>query len=390
MRARTLQQATMIAIFCVILLVPAMTAMADTKVELTTLNNPVTVGGILTIQCQIWNLQEGYMVNILRMVNGLPQLITSGISYMPSPVHNRVYLALRTAPDGSDIYFVTMLGVTEQDGGEYICKAYSIVHTDDIQDSTEIEIYSFPTLAYPICTSLPVSPVRIIEADILMLECSSEMTTPKVDLMWRNIMADIPLKTRHIFKDSTVYATTELEINSSHQRAVFVCTMTCTGFPDRQRSCQVGPLNVVPRFSEEAEATRRETPPTNDDDVVVNEVMVETPSGDCSKTCSPENTDLQFYLTIATFVAGLLMIIFLTTTIIMCCRYHYISTMINDGQHLSIQDTDPVYVSLQRRSNYERVYMPFEEPNITENKVVLPKEVFDEFYQSLRMKSVQS
>ena len=67
--------------------------------------------------------------------------------------------------------------------------------------------------------------------------------------------------------------------------------------------------------------------------------------------------------------------------------------MISDGQQGMVscnQDTDPVYVSLQRRSNYERVYMPFEEPNITENKVVLPKEVFDEFYQSIRMKSVQS
>ena len=67
--------------------------------------------------------------------------------------------------------------------------------------------------------------------------------------------------------------------------------------------------------------------------------------------------------------------------------------MISDGQQGMVscnQDTDPVYVSLQRRSNYERVYMPFEETNITENKVVLPKEVFDEFYQSIRMKSVQS
>ena len=58
------------------------------------------------------------MVNSLRMVNGLPQLITSGITYMPSPVSSRVYLALRTAPDGSDSYFMTLLDGTEQDGGE--------------------------------------------------------------------------------------------------------------------------------------------------------------------------------------------------------------------------------------------------------------------------------
>ena len=83
------------------------------------------------------------------------------------------------------------------------------------------------------------------------------------------------------------------------------------------------------------------------------------------KTFSPENTGIQFYLAIGTFAAGLLMIIFLTTTIIMCCKYHHINGMISDGQQGNVsfnQDTDPVYVSLQKRSSYERVYIPFEEP----------------------------
>ena len=105
----------------------------------------------------------------------------------------------------------------------------------------------------------------------------------------------------------------------------------------------------------------------NNEEEVVNPGKEQYPSGDCMKTFSPENTGIQFYLAIGTFAAGLLMIIFLTTTIIMCCKYHHINGMISDGQQGNVsfnQDTDPVYVSLQKRSNYERVYMPFEEPKI--------------------------
>ena len=200
---------------------------------------------------------------------------------------------------------------------------------------------------------------------------------------------------QNYIEQSIVYATAELEINSSHQGAVFVCTMTSSGFPDRQRSCQVGPVKVISTFAGEIDTIRlHET--DKDKETLGNDIVAEVPLNDCSKTCYNENTDLQYFLTISIFTAGLLMVIFLTTTIIMCCKYQHLNGMISDGQPGMVscnQDTDhadPVYVSLQRRSNYERVYMPFEEPNITENKVVLPKEVFDEFYKSLRMKGVQS
>ena len=236
--------------------------MADTIVEVTPLTNPVTVGGILAIQCQIWNLPKddyNIMVNILRMVDGRPQVITSDDNYMRSPVHNRVYLALRTAPDGSNIYFVTMLDVSEQDGGEYICRVLSLVDARYIEDSSEIEIYSFPDSAYPVCTSIPASPVLINEGDTLSLECMSGQSAPMVDLNWRNIKADILLRTRSHIEDSTLYANAELEINSSHQGAVLICTMTSTGFPNRQRSCRVGPIHVISEFSGKADTTKHDT-----------------------------------------------------------------------------------------------------------------------------------
>ena len=50
--------------------------------------------------------------------------------------------------------------------------------------------------------------------------------------------------------------------------------------------------------------------------------------------------------------------------------------------------TEPVYVSLQRRRNNDRnsMYMTLEDPNNPESKIVMPKEVFDEFYNTLTIK----
>ena len=69
-----------------------------------------------------------------------------GSSYLQSPVHNRVFLALRTAPDGSDIFFVTILDISDQDRGEYKCKAHSLADATEFSDSINVEIYSYPYL----------------------------------------------------------------------------------------------------------------------------------------------------------------------------------------------------------------------------------------------------
>ena len=75
-------------------------------------------------------------------------------------------------------------------------------------------------------------------------------------------------------------------------------------------------------------------------------------------------------------------VVFLITTIVMCCKYHDISAQVNRdrSQYTHSRELDPVYVSLQRRREQEQVYMTLEDPNNPEGKVLLPKEVFDQFY----------
>ena len=66
----------------------------------------------------------------------------------------------------------------------------------------------------------------------------------------------------------------------------------------------------------------------------------------------------------------------------MCFKHHSLSSNIRRRSVPTPPSlaTDPVYVSLQRRNTNERVYMTLEDPNNPDGKVLLPKEVFDEFY----------
>ena len=118
-------------------------------------------------------------------------------------------------------------------------------------------------------------------------------------------------------------------------------------------------------------------------------------SSGCSSECPSEDEDTVLYLTISTMGASILCILFLTTTIMSCYKYHSISTETRGARRtVSVNDgSDPVYVSLQRRQEHDRnsicsTYMTVEDPNNPGSKVVMPKEVFEEFYRTLTIKRV--
>ena len=109
---------------------------------------------------------------------------------------------------------------------------------------------------------------------------------------------------------------------------------------------------------------------------------------DCENNNREYRSSTVFYLTISTTAAGLLCLIFMTTTTIMCCKYYFKSSALGRQQHYYDYNpsphslaSNPVDVSLPRRQNTdEPVYMTLEDPNNPEGRVLLPKEVFDEFY----------
>ena len=350
-------------------------------VEVTTPINPVTVDGILAVQCQIWNIQNGDTVVLARTFEGGSEQISSGSRISESSAEDRVYLSIRTIPGGSTIYFLTMLNMLSTDKGGFACTVNRMIglrSTEVGYDSIDIQVYSFPDETQLSCASNPQN-LMVGEGYMLDLTCSAYNNFPVVDLKWRLLSTYEYLPSSNSNEGDTVIANVYVKIDLTHDGATFRCEMTSEGFPDRMRSCTIGPISVKPSKStvNHVFSLTTRTP---------REIMhfdSTKPTGNCQNIC-PSSSDTIFYLTVSTAATCLLTIVFIITTCIMCFKHHGVSSNVRQRQrHVPTPPSlasDPVYVSLQRRNTNERVYMTLEDPNNPEGKVLLPKEVFDEFY----------
>ena len=349
------------------------------RVEVTTPINPVTVDGILAVQCQLWNIQNGDTVVLARTFEGGSEQISSGNSILQSSVQDRVYLSLRTFPDGSTMYFLTMLNVLSIDKGGFACTVDRMIglrSTEVGYDSIDVRVYSFPDETQPSCVNNPQD-LMMEEGYMLDLACSAYNTFPVVDLKWRLLSNYEYLPSSKSNEGDTVIANVYIKIDLTHDGAIFRCEMTSEGFPDQMRSCTIGPISVKPSKStiDHVFSLTTRTP---------REIMnfdSTKPTGECRNIC-PSSSDTIFHLTVSTAATCLLTIVFIITTCIMCFKHHSLSSNIRQRRVPTPPSltSDPVYVSLQRCNTNERVYMTLEDPNNPDGKVLLPKEVFDEFY----------
>ena len=356
-------------------------AVGETTVQVTTPITPVIVGGILAVQCQVWNIQNGDTVTISRTSDEVSEQISSGDSIVKSSVKDRVYLSIRTFPDGSSVYFLTMLDVSLEDSGEYACSVIKFAGSlPTVLDhgSVDVEVYSFPDKSQPSCTGNPPN-LMLKEETTLELTCTAYKTAPVVELKWRSLSTYEYLQSSSLSETDTIVSRFYIRTSVDHHGAVFRCEMTSPGFPDRIRSCEIGPISVE-SSSKTVNHDLSPTTRTPHEDILLDAT---NSIGDCQNICTTSSKTV-FYLTVSTAAACLLTVVFFITTLVMCCKYDNVSSDVRQRQQYVPSppslESDPVYVSLQRRNTNERVYMTLEDPNNPEGKVLLPKEVFDEFY----------
>ena len=222
---------------------------AQTRIKLTSPVHPVTIGDVFALQCQVWNVEEAHKVNLFRVVNGdTDQLTIRGNYDSHSSLGQRGFSAKRTFSDGSLILFLTVVDVLRSDEGKYSCKVFSWADEtikNVAQDSMIIEIYTFPSTIFPSCES-DRNTLALHTGDNVILTCTSEKAFPVVQLNWHSINYDIPLSLRDATtNENTITSKLVLTVDSSYNGAVFECKMTSAGFPDRERNCIIGPLQIV-------------------------------------------------------------------------------------------------------------------------------------------------
>ena len=368
-------------------------AAEDIQVSISTPTESVTVGGILAISCQVWNLKPDYTVHIFRELETRTEMITNGDYIARTAESLNAFLATRTFLDGSSVYFLTMLGVSDDDQGEYFCKVADLsLFTAITEDSVHVKIYSFPSGMYPLCSSTPNQLLTLRMHETVTLKCTSEKGVPTIRMKWMNNKSARYITDQNRTDGNLVHSEAILLIDDSLNGAVFSCEITSNGFPDWKRTCNIGPITVQPGQPMNGNyGVTTKVVSGNAGNREQNDILKPRLTEACG-ACSSDDDMLQFYLTVATIGTGFLTIIFLTSTIVLCYKYHHISP-VTRREPLRVltpqQSIEPVYVSLQRRSvNADREYMTLEDPNNPDNKILLPKETFDDYCRTMSLKRV--
>ena len=294
---------------------------------------------------------------------------------------------------GSVVHFITLVGVSDGDQGKYTCKVIDVLFSHvNTEDSIDVNIYSYPANMYPLCTSISNQPITLSVGETLTLKCTSEKGIPNIEMKWLNTKSFRYISSPNTTDGNLIHSETIIRIDDALQNVVFRCEISNKGFPDWKRTCSIGPIlvNSNPSVKQNNGMTtnivggNKETRGQND-------MLKPRLIGACG-TCSSNDEILQFYLTIAVIGTGILTIVFLTTTMILCYKYQRISNVTRREPTRVLtpqQSIEPVYVSLQRRSvNADREYMTLEDPNNPDNKIILPKETFDDYCRTMTLKRV--
>ncbi len=347
---------------------------AETKITVTAPVNPVDEGSILSIHCQIWNLRPDQEVGIYR--NRSEQTRIERLS-LDTVVHtednNNVFLAERQMMDGSVVFFLSIMGASRRDEGEYLCIISTVagVKGVSVSDSVNIDFTYFPPDSDPMCT--PNEQLSVNDGVDVQFDCSSAMGNPTVNFEWKR--ADGPssilkhdVKIREI--SGRVHSTLTLTPSEETSGAVFICTIRSSAFPSIERTCHVGPLTVlrngtpypvVNRNIQEMIVTNKPTTRPVRFDVTGKDTK-KTTGLSCEEQCpiSVPGSPVHFWI-ISTIAAAVLTLIFLVLGVIIMVKYYRL-TSLPKVEYMSAlpPHSEEIYVEVDNKRREHCMYMSLE------------------------------
>ena len=332
--------------------------------------NPVESNGILSLHCQVWKaVAEGHEVTIFRTLKtGETQRLSVNDNIL-SDVDERIYLGVRKSTDGSAIYFLSIIGVTRRDIGEYICKVFRVSGAAVVEIAGDsINITSTYLPPDPKCQASTGEPqLKVIAGSLLKLNCSSEIGYPPVTMEWTRTGTTTPLNSRQFIREKVIYKEVSLRLTLQDDNAIFICLTTSRAYPNTAQSCHVGPIQVLPNKDQmntqvttisDFTQVKDISPSATEVNVLIsghdNEVRQK-----CLKTCSTSKNSFIFYWIIATVGASALALLFLILGIYLLVRY--LSLTEEDGRrqpsekiYTELEAEQMLYMSLQKQVRHHK------------------------------------
>ncbi|XP_072022857.1 uncharacterized protein [Amphiura filiformis] len=326
--------------------------------------NPVQEGGIISIYCEVKNLEQWHEVTMFRNLTTHTEKLSVNDDVLPV-VGDQVFLARRQLEGSSFVYFLSVIHISKIDSGEYFCKIGDVagVKANLPVASVVIQTTYFPPATDPICMS--PGPVTVREGDTLTLNCSSEQSNPPVLIRWYRTGIDKHLPAKEDTKSDRVYAVANILIAPSDTGSIFICRITSEAYIDKQQTCHVGPVRVLSKtgipitkpdntHSEHIEVSTTRTLSNMND---FSDAKFEKPN--CDSACISDPSSLLYWI-LATSAAVVFAFVFLIICITLFMKTRRMNAENNKPVNTYVRATDGIYTELECRRSQNKVYLPIE------------------------------
>lgn len=340
-----------------------------TRLSLKVPVNPVPEGGMLSIHCQIFDLDPEYEVTLSRQLGDDNQRLSWNLDILQS-VEDRVFLASRQLNDGSVVYFMSITEVTKSDQGKYSCRILSLAgeFPKDIQsESVDVDIQYFPDS--PECATEQESG-QLESGQTLTVTCTANRAEPDVDLQWKRT-GEGDLSDGTITSWTTNekrFTNMTLKVRPEDDQVILVCQMISDAFPERMATCHIGPFKVTGNSDVKPSVamipgtgTYIDTSGTHDVSTAL--VVTKTTRNlydmtDCRQSCS---TLTITYWILATAIGGFLALILFIGTIVLLFKFYKLnrSPYCKPRTAVTLQRRQmrDIYVELDKGGKDAKVYM---------------------------------
>ena len=346
----------------------ARSVVSATRLSLKVPVNPVPEGGMLSIHCQIFDLDPAYEVTLSRQLGDDNQRLSWNLDLLQS-VEDRVFLAIRQLEDGSVVYFMSITEVNKSDQGKYSCRILSLAGDlpRDIQsESVSVYIQYFPDS--PECKTEQGSGLE--SGQKVTVTCSANRAEPDVDLQWKRTgegdLSGASLSTRTT--SDRRFTSITLQVRPDDDQIILVCQMMSDAFPERMATCHVGPIKVSGNTDVKPSVAMIPGTGTHTDISVTHDVstalVVRKTTKDqediteCRKSCS---TLTITYWILATAIGGFLALILFIGTIALLFKLYKLNQSPyckpRTGVTLQRRQTRDIYVELDKGGKDAKVYM---------------------------------